>query len=102
MELLLVEQTFGTEELSSYSQFTKDAEMPPWLAMHTRDANRLGLTHEDRVSLQVNGFILEVGLRVADTVAPGVMVLPRHRGIPWQVFKAPRVMVPIERIKRLP
>ena len=102
MELLLVEQTFGTEELSIYSRFTKDAEKPPWLTMNTRDANRLGLTHGDRVSLQVNGGSLEVGLQVVETVAPGVMVLPRHHGIPWQVFEAPRVMVPIERIKRLP
>ena len=102
MELLLVEQTFGTEELSIYSRFTKDAEKPPWLTMNTRDANRLGLTHGDRVSLQVNGGTLEVGLQVVETVAPGVMVLPRHHGIPWQVFEAPRVMVPIERIKRLP
>ena len=80
----------------------KDAEKPPCLTMNTRDANRLGLTHEDRVSLQVNGCILEVGLQAVETVAAGVMVLPRHRGIPWQVFKAPRVMVPIEHIKRLP
>ena len=102
MELLLVEQTFGTEELSSYSRFTRDAEKPPWLTMNTRDADRLGLTHGDRVSLQVNGGTLEVRLQVVETVAPGVMVLPRHHGIPWQVFEAPRVSVPIERIKRLP
>jgi NADH-quinone oxidoreductase subunit G len=102
MELLLVEQTFGTEELSIYSRFTREAEKPPCLMMNTRDANRLGLTHGDRVSLQVNGRTLEVGLQVVETVAPGVMVLPRHHGIPWQLFKAPRVSVPIERIKRLP
>jgi len=102
MELLLVEQTFGTEELSIYSRFTRDAEKPPWLTMNTRDADRLGLTHGDRVSVQVNGGTLEVRLQVVETVAPGVMVLPRHHGIPWQVFEAPRVSVPIERIKRLP
>ena len=100
MELLLVEQTFGTEELSIYSRFTRDAEKPPWLTMNTRDANRLGLTHGDRVSLQVNGGSLEVVLRLSETMAAGVMVLPRHHGIPWQVFEAPRVMVPIEHIMR--
>jgi len=102
MELLLVEQTFGTEELSIYSRFTREAEKPPCLTMNTRDADRLGLTHGNRVSLQVNGGSLEVGLQAVETVAPGVMVLPRHRNLPWQVFAAPRVSVPIERIKRLP
>jgi NADH-quinone oxidoreductase subunit G len=102
MELLLVEQTFGTEELSVYSRFTREAEKPPCLTMNTRDADRLGLTHGDPVSLQVNGGSLEVGLQAVETVAAGVMVLPRHRNLPWQVFEAPRVSVPIERIKRLP
>jgi NADH-quinone oxidoreductase subunit G len=102
IELLLVEQTFGTEELSNYSRFTREAEKPPCLTMNTTDADRLGLTHGDRVSLQVNGGSLEVGLQAVETVAPGVMVLPRHRNLPWQVFEAPRVSVPIERIKRLP
>ena len=102
MELLLVEQIFGTEELSIYSRFARDAEKPPSLTMNTRDADRLGLTHGDRVSLQVNGGCVEAGLQVVETVAPGVMLLPRHHGIPWQLFEAPRVSVPIERIKRLP
>jgi NADH-quinone oxidoreductase subunit G len=102
MELLLVEQTFGTEELSIYSRFTRSAEKPPYLMMNTRDADRLGLTHGGRVSFQVNGGSVEVGLQVVDTVAPGVMVLPRHHAIPWQVFQAPQVRVPIGLIKRLP
>jgi NADH-quinone oxidoreductase subunit G len=102
MELLVAERTFGSEELSSYSQFARNAEGPSGLMMNPRDAERLGLAHGDRVSLQVNGGLVKVGLQVIEAVAPGVMVLPRHRGIAWQKFEASRVSVPIDHIKRLP
>jgi len=102
IELLLVERTFGTEELSSYSQFAREAEEPPWLTMNSRDACRLGFTQGDRVSLQVKGVNIEVGLQCVERMAAGVMVLPRHRGIPWQKFEASRISVSVDRIKRLP
>jgi len=102
IELLLVERTFGTEELSSYSQFAREAEEPPWLTMNPRDADRLGFAQGGRVSIRVKGILVDVRLQVIDAVAPGVMVLPRHRGIPWQKFETPRVRVSVDRIKRLP
>jgi anaerobic selenocysteine-containing dehydrogenase len=102
MELMLVDQMFGTEELSSYSQFAREAEKPPRLIMNTSDAERLGLTQGNRVSLQVKGVNIEAGLQCAETMAAGVMVLPRHGGIPWQKFEASRVSVSADRIKRLP
>lgn len=102
MELMLVDQMFGTEELSCHSQFAREAEKPPRLIMNTSDAERLGFTQGNRVSLQVKGVNIEAGLQCVERMAAGVMVLPRHRGIPWQKFEAPRVSVPLDRIKRLP
>jgi NADH-quinone oxidoreductase subunit G len=102
MELMLVDQLFGTEELSSYSQFAREAEKPPRLIMNTSDAERLGFTQGNRVSLQVKGVNIEAALQCVETMAAGVMVLPRHRGIPWQKFEASRVSVSADRIKRLP
>ena len=102
MELMLVDQVFGTEELSSYSQFSREAEKPPRLIMNTSDADRLGFTLGNRVSLQVNGVKIEAELQCVETMGAGVMILPRHRGIPWQKFESSRVSVSADRIKRLP
>ncbi len=43
LELLLVDWTFGTEELASYAPLMQEAEAPPVLLIHPDDAGRLGL-----------------------------------------------------------
>jgi NADH-quinone oxidoreductase subunit G len=84
MELLLVDQTFGTEELASYSRHIQQAEEAPRLLMHPDDAARLGLGSGDQVALQLPGGVLEVNLQLAANMAPGVMILPRHRQLDWR------------------
>jgi NADH-quinone oxidoreductase subunit G len=80
MELLLVDWTFGTEELSSYSDHIRKVEKEPVLFMHGADAAREGLSDGDvvLVSLQDEPW-LRVKLNLADNMARGVLILPRHR-----------------------
>lgn len=101
LQLLLVDWTFGTEELSSYSTFVQQAEKKPSLFMHAEDAPRLNLKSGDKVALSLDGGPVEVELCISEKMAPGVTVLPRHRQLSWQKVKDWPVMVPFERIKRI-
>ncbi len=93
LELLLVDLTFGTEELASYSKHIQPAEEPPRLRMHPEDAAKLGLKAGDRVALRLPGGALEVDLQVAENMASGVLILPRHRQLNWRLAPDYRVMV---------
>ena len=93
LELLLVDLTFGTEELASYSKHIQPVEEPPRLLMHPADAAKLGLSAGDRVALRLPGGELEVDLQVAENMAPGVLVLPRHRQLNWRLAPDYQVMV---------
>ncbi|MCX5890204.1 MAG: NADH-quinone oxidoreductase subunit NuoG [Deltaproteobacteria bacterium] len=93
LELLLVDLIFGTEELASYSKHIQPAEEPPRLRMHPADAAKLRLSSGDRVALRLLGGTLEVDLQVAENMAPGVLVLPRHRQLNWRLAPDYRVMV---------
>jgi NADH-quinone oxidoreductase subunit G len=89
-ELLLVDWTFGTEELSSASPCLEQRQSEPCLFMKAQDANSLGLNHDDRVVIQSNGEELEVLLCVVENMAAGVLILPRHHKIAWQKLGAER------------
>jgi NADH-quinone oxidoreductase subunit G len=101
LELLLVDWTFGTEELSGYSRHTQQAEKTPALFMHTQDAARAGLETGDKVLVHLDGGPLEVKLCVMEKMAPGVLILPRHRQLAWQKLKTFPVTVPMDRIKKV-
>ncbi len=100
-ELLLVDWTFGTEELSGYSRFIQQVEKAPSLMMHASDAARLGLNDNDRIVVTLEGGPLEAGLSIVENMAPGVIILPRHRQLAWQKLKGFPAGVPVERIKKI-
>jgi hypothetical protein len=101
LDLFFVDWTFGTEELSTYSAFTRQAEKSPCLCLHTADAARLGLGGKDRVRIVLDKGSLEVEISVAEKMAPGVMILPRHREISWQVLAGSSARVALEKIKKI-
>jgi NADH-quinone oxidoreductase subunit G len=101
LDLLLVDWTFGTEELSGFSPHIQQAEKAPCLFMHPKDAAQAGLSNKDKVALHLDGGSLEVELSIAENMASGLMVLPRHRQIQWQRLKGWPARVPIDRIKKL-
>ncbi len=100
LELFLVDWTFGTEELSGYSEHLRKAEPSPTLLMHADDAARSGLAHGDRVALHAEEILLEVQLVVSRAMARGIMFLPRHRRLHWQGLSDSRVKVPVRGLQR--
>jgi NADH-quinone oxidoreductase subunit G len=100
LELLLVDWTFGTEELSVYADTIQQVEKAPYLCMHPKDAMRAGFKNKERVILQLDGGPLETEVIVAENMAPGIMVLPRHRQLDWQKLKELPARVSINQIKR--
>jgi NADH-quinone oxidoreductase subunit G len=100
LELLLVDWTFGTEELSQHSESLQQVEKAPCLSMNRNDAEALGLKDGDRVVLSTREGDIEVNLYAGENVASGIMVLPRHRQISWQKVKSLREWVPLENIKK--
>ena len=84
VELLLVDWTFGTEELASYSPLMREAEAAPVLLIHPDDAGKLGLDDGNRANVHLPKGSLAVTVKLAATLAPGVLVLPRHRQLDWR------------------
>jgi NADH-quinone oxidoreductase subunit G len=101
LELLLVDWTFETEELSAFSKYIRQVEREPILLMHAKDAVRMKLGHQDKVVLRWDGGSLEVKLSLSERMAPGVIVLPKHRQLEWQKLKEWPVRIPLERIKKI-
>lgn len=85
LELLLVDQTFGTEELAGYSPYIREVEEPPRLLMQSETAGRLGFQDGELVALRLPGGELKVTLQLAANLAPRVLVLPRHRQLNWRL-----------------
>jgi NADH-quinone oxidoreductase subunit G len=84
VELLLVDWTFGTEELASYSPLMQEVETAPVLLIHPGDAGKLGLGDGDRANVRLPQGSLAVTVKLAAALAPGVVVLPRHRQLDWR------------------
>jgi predicted molibdopterin-dependent oxidoreductase YjgC len=99
LELLVVDWTFGTEELSAYSKFIQQVEKEPCLFISQTDASTLGLEDGQRIAVPLEKGRLEAILRIADNVAPGVMVMPRHRQLAWQKIEKWPVKVEIKQIR---
>jgi NADH-quinone oxidoreductase subunit G len=101
LELLLVDETYGTEELSSYSSFTRQVEELPRLLISSHDLCRLGLCTGGKVDLQLPGGTITVELKAEENQAPGVLVLPRHRALAWQKITERPVLLPAAALKGL-
>lgn len=100
LDLLLVDWTFGTEELSTYSKTIQQVEENPCLFMHPEDASRAGVEDTARCTLQLGGGPIEVDLRIVNNMAPGVMVMPKHRQLTWQRLKDWPLKVTIDQIEK--
>jgi NADH-quinone oxidoreductase subunit G len=101
LELLLVDQTFGTEELASYAAPIRKVEEEPHLLLHADLAANLGLAAGDQVALLLPGGEVTVRLKTALLMAPRVAILPRHRRLEWQKIRGGPVWLPPENIKKL-
>jgi NADH-quinone oxidoreductase subunit G len=101
LQLLLVDSIFGTEELAQYSDVIRQVEGEPCLSIHIDDAAQFGLADGDRVAIHLEGGALEVTVSLSPGMAPGTLVLPRHRKLLWQRVKDLSVSVAIDSLGRL-
>jgi len=101
LELLVVDWTFGTEELSTYSKYLRQVEKEPCLFMSSKDASMLGLKDGERVMLPLDRGQLEMKLRIVDSMAPGVIVMPKHQQLTWQKIEKWPMKVAMSQIRNV-
>jgi NADH-quinone oxidoreductase subunit G len=101
MELLLAEQTFGTEELSGYAEPIRKVEEDPCLILPEAVAGEMGLATGDRVALQLPGGEVKVCLKTSPHMASRVAILPRHRSLAWQKIPAWPTWIGQDSIKKV-
>jgi NADH-quinone oxidoreductase subunit G len=88
LELITVDWIFGTEELSARSLYLRQMEKEPCLFLSKKDASQLRISDGDRMTLGSDKGSIEVHAAVAENMAPGILVLPRHHRLDWQHLKA--------------
>jgi NADH-quinone oxidoreductase subunit G len=101
VELLLVDQTFGTEELSGYSAPVQKVEEDPCLILPEGLAKELGLAAGDQVALSLPGGEVKVCLKTSPNMAPRVAILPRHRRLAWQKLPGGAAWIAQDSIKKV-
>ena len=97
--LLLVDWTFGTESLSARAPALTKVEAAPVARLHPDEIARLGLTDGRPVTVSMNGSRLTVPVQADPRMAPGVIVVPRHHLLEWQVFGETRVLLESSQLK---
>jgi len=97
--LLLVDWTFGTETLSAMSPALNKAESAPVARLHPDTIASLGLAEGKSVTISMNAGRLTVPVQADPCMAPGVIVVPRHHRLEWQVFGETRVIVEHSQLK---
>lgn len=100
-ELIPVEWTFGTEELSAHCECLRDLAGKPCIFMRRSDAEDLNLTDGDQLSIELDRGIIEAKLRAENDMASGTLVIPRHKDLDWQKMDNGRALVPKGRIKKI-
>ncbi len=97
--LLLVDWTFGTESLSSAAPALAALGGSPVGRLHPDTIARLQLVANRSVTVTTGAGRLTVTVIADEGMAPGVMVVPRHRLIEWQVFGETRAIVKGSQLK---
>jgi NADH-quinone oxidoreductase subunit G len=101
LELITVERAFGTEELSCCSACLADLVESPCILMCRTDARELSLAAGDKVSLELDGGTLDANLQIADNMAAGTLVIPRHKALGWQKIGAGQTWIRKDRIRKV-
>jgi NADH-quinone oxidoreductase subunit G len=101
LELITVDWTFGTEELSARSPYLRQMEKDPRLFISREDAAQLGISDGDRMALRSDAGTIHVHAAVVENMAPGILVLPRHHRLDWQHLEALKITINKNRILRM-
>jgi NADH-quinone oxidoreductase subunit G len=101
LKLVLTDLTFGAEVLSARSECLRELEAEPAVILHTSEAHSLDLADGDSVSIQTESGKFEVKLKVVENMAAGVLVVPRHHKISWQIFETGVLSIGRDQIKKV-
>ena len=101
MELITVDWTFGTEELSVRSPYLRQMEKEPCLFLSKIDAAQLGISDGDRTTVRLDSGTIDVHAAVVENMAPGILMLPRHHRLDWQHLNALKVTLNKNQILRM-
>ncbi|MEJ5375910.1 MAG: NADH-quinone oxidoreductase subunit NuoG [bacterium] len=93
LSLLLVQATFGTEELSSYSRHSCKMEAGPMGFLHPETAACLGLKQGDLVRLGWEQGELEFLLETKENMHKELLVVQAHRLLDWDKAGRPPEVV---------
>jgi NADH-quinone oxidoreductase subunit G len=100
-DLLFVDSTFGTEELSAGSPCLEPLAAEPFAGLNRRDAAILGVADGDRVSIRSEHGALDVKARLFENMARGVIVVPRHRKLAWQALGGHQLRVGQDDVRKV-
>ncbi len=100
MEILFVEQTFGTEILSCFSEPIRPAAPAPAACIHPDDALKLGFSDGDPVRFALDGGTVAATVSLAANMAPGAIVIPRRPDVPWWNARSRYVRIGSDRISK--
>ena len=98
--IVMTDLTFGTEVLSAHSECLRELEPEPAVLLHISDAQNLNLVDGSRVSIQTESGSFEAQLKVVVNMAAGVLIVPRHRNLSWQIFKPGITSISRDQIKK--
>jgi NADH-quinone oxidoreductase subunit G len=101
LELITVDWTFGTEELSVRSPYLRKMEKEPCVFLSEKDAAQLGIINGDRLAIRSNAGTIHVHAAVVENMASGVLVLPRHHRLDWQHLEGFKIMLNKDRIFKM-
>ncbi len=97
--LLLVDRTFGTEILSSCSSAVMARSGQPQAVVHPGQAAALALRAGDHIRIDGKNASLTLPVAIDARMANGVIVIPRHTALAWQVMGATRMTLSDDRIR---
>jgi len=101
LKLTFTDLTFGSEVLSVHSECLRELELEPAVLMHTSEAQSLDLMDGNSVSIITESGNFKTKLRVVENMATGVLVVPRHRKLSWQIFKTGMTSIGREQIQKV-
>jgi NADH-quinone oxidoreductase subunit G len=84
--VLLVDWTFGTTAPADMSPALNAIAPSPVARLHPQDMARLHLDEEQQIALQIGSGHFTLPVMADARMAPGVMVIPRHRLLDWQLL----------------
>jgi NADH-quinone oxidoreductase subunit G len=100
-ELLAAPLLFGGHELADRSPQLRPLEQAPVLAMSPSDAGRLDLSDDEPVAIDTGRGTIHIRVAVREGVAPGTVIVPRHRKAMWQQMSGRRQFIGAAAIRKV-